>query len=581
MPKENEDMPHHEPLLNVDNKEELKLVIDKSEDYQQLYDNAIKILTSMEANFKEMLHGLWRHISVVRNTRFDEKLDVENPVTIFEKKGSELLKKSKDILEILDVENAASHTMELIWRKKLDQEWKNLMVEELRNTRKEAIQNFKDDIADEILSNDNNIDLSNTIAYWQILWMNIFRNKEDMKEPWEFESYINEMSLSKLMLGTFNINEWSWAFNKCYWKIKEKLNNENLFDFIDSQEKDWDWTKDALKYSALKSLFERRKLTDLDGWIKNYSKNENILDYIKTQINEDEDFKIAFLTSIQNIDESSMLRNIAENLKIEDENVRKACEEAKKIDKADCFRDWKINGLVIYDDEWHWWGSAFFQSELQSYEKKWFIVSPKEENINFIRYILKKWSDSITMVQLKIGRKQTSRGKNIDNYDYGGSLGEITKDKDFNLFALRGHCYSTDKIALALWSLNAVWEWDIFINGGCWGSMYSWNHYQSWINWLMFAYVSEWKWASTQDLINRIISFKNSWKNFSDVLEYYNWLSSESWNDGYFAFNTERPDSISAQYKKLTIVHEDNETWENDLVEHSRIPPIGDNLPEL
>jgi hypothetical protein len=120
---------------------------------------------------------------------------------------------------------------------------------------------------------------------------------------------------------------------------------------------------------------------------------------------------------------------------------------------------------------------------------------------------------------------------------------------DFNLFALRWHCYNTDKIACALWWLNVVEEGDILIDGGCWNASKTSDYYKSWVRWQIFAYTSEGRWTSTQAFINKIIAAKSSWKNFYDVLEYYNWIESESWADGYFAFNVERPDSVASKYK--------------------------------
>ena len=107
-------------------------------------------------------------------------------------------------------------------------------------------------------------------------------------------------------------------------------------------------------------------------------------------------------------------------------------------------------------------------------------------------------------------------------------------------------------MAYALWWLNAVKEGDILIDGGCWNANKTRKYYKAWVKWQIFAYTSEGRWASTQAFINRIIAAKSSWKNFSDILSYYNWIGSESWVDGYFAFNVERPDSVASKYKLLT-----------------------------
>ncbi len=554
--------------LNVDVKENLAVEINKSTDTQELYDNAIKILTSMEAQFRKTLENVWTNeewsedvLYAVFGTRFDKILDTNNPITIFEKKGAELLERSRGFMNKIAVGNASVKMVEIAWEKRCGVDWelKESILDELRRTRENAIQNFKDDIADWILSNANNVDFDSAIYAWASLWNDIFWNKEDMPK-WKFESYIDNMNLSQLILWTFNINEWSGAFKYCYWKIKEKLGNQNLFDYIDSRRKEWDYTSELLKYVAFKSLFQRKQLIDLEWWVNSCSEGKDyLLSYIKNKLKEDESFKIAFLTSMKDMEDSNVFWDVVKKLEDSDESVRMARERAESIDNVDCFRDWKIDGLAIYDDEWHWGGSAFFQSELQAYRNGWFSISPKEENSNYIKYVLKKGIDSITMVKLKMSRNLN------EDFDIKNVLADVIEWKDFNLFALRGHCYNTNEMAYALGWLDAVWEWDIVIDWGCWNAHECGRYHQSWVKWQIFAYTSEWRWVSTQDFINRVISTKNSWKNFSDLLEYYdNFNGNESSPDGYFACNTQRANSVAAQYMRFVIIEdeEDEETME-------------------
>ncbi len=563
-------------LVRTDTKEDLKSVIERGDTYQELYSNAIKILRSMERDFTETLRNIWRKeqwddetMDIIYQTRFDWELDTDNPVTIFEKKCVELLGRSKDVMEKLMLENATIQIMKLIskgrkkwegwtlgllsvWladKQKVDWTLKNSIVDELRETREYAIQDFRNDVSDGVLSNVNNVDWNSAILLWSDLWGDIFWNKETMQK-WEFEYYVNKMNLPQLMFWTFNINEWSGAFKYCYWKVKEKLGNQNLFDYIDSQRKEWDVTAEVLKYSALKSLFGRRQLIDLEWWVNSCSEGKDaLLNYIKSKLKEDESFKIAFLTSMEDMEDSNVFWDVVKELEDSDESVRMARERAESIDNADCFSGWKIDGLAIYDDEWHWGGSAFFQSELQAYSNRWFSISPKEENSNYIKYVLKKGTDSITMVKLKMSRNLN------EDFDIKNVLADVIEWKDFNFFALRGHCFNTEEMAYALGWLNAVWEWDIVIDWGCCNARKCWRYNQLWVKWQIFAYTSEWRWASTQDFINRVISTKNSWKSFSDLLEYYdNFDGNEYSVDGYFAFNTQRANSVAVQYMRFARI---------------------------
>lgn len=540
----------------IETKEDIKKVIDKSTDYGELYKNSQVVLKRMESSFKDTLKKVawkewwaWEKQRMINYSIFDDRLNTSNPITMFEKKWAELLRRSKDIAENNKVLNAWIQLYKKLWWERLDQKWKDLIVEELFSTRLSAIQDFKNDISDGILSNVNNVDITSAISQWRDMWRDIFRGKEDMQKE-EFEDYINKMSLPRLIFGTFCIDEWSWAFKYCYGKIKEKLRGKNLFDFIDSQKKAWNHNSELLKYSAFKSLFGRKQITDLEWWISTYSGNKQVLlNYISQQIKNDRSFKIAFLTWIKECEKSSLLWVIAKNLKNKDLNVRKAYEATWNLNNIDIFNEKKVDGLMIYDNEWHWGGSAFFQSELQVYKNQGFSISQKEENWKYIKYVLKKWSDSITMLQLKMDGARSEK----DEFDVQTELSSLCKWKNYNLFALRGHCYNTSKMARALGKIGAIWEWDVLIDWGCWNASKSSDYYQSWVKGHIFAYTSEWRWASTQAFINKIIATKNSWNKFSDILDYYNTLNaSESSADWYFAYNVERPDSVASQYKRIT-----------------------------
>jgi hypothetical protein len=67
--------------------------MDKSTNSQELYENAIKVLTNLESNFVSTLWSVahdenwnWDKQSWINRSVFDDELDTDNPVTLFEKK---------------------------------------------------------------------------------------------------------------------------------------------------------------------------------------------------------------------------------------------------------------------------------------------------------------------------------------------------------------------------------------------------------------------------------------------------------------------------------------------------------------
>lgn len=565
----------------INTKEDIKYLMDKSKNSQELYENAIKVLTNLESNFVSTLWSVahdenwnWDKQSWINRSVFDDELDTDNPVTLFEKKWKELLQKAKTVQENLKVQNAASQTVwetDLSW---INENEKNQLIEELFKTRTEAIQDFKNDISDGFLSNENNISREKFREAWEIAGEDLFKLKE--KNIKEFEENISKMDLPQLAFSTFNIDQWSWAFTYCYWKLKEKLWNKNLFDFIDEQEKLWGLTWDGIKYSAFKMLFQRRMTSDLTQMMDGYSWNKDeLVKYVENNIKENERFKMSFLTSIKDVESSKYFWDIAKDLKENDPDVKKAYEATSNIDNIDIFKDKKVNGLMLYDDEWHWGWATYFDSDFKDYQKKGFTMVSKDENNNYKKYVLKKGNDTINMVKLKV-----DENKNLNLEEV---LQSITDGQDYNLFALRWHCYNTGDFADTLWEIGAVWEGDLLIDGWCNNAWRTRDYYNSWVKGQICAYTATGKWASTQAFIDRIISAKNSWKSFSDVLWYYNSLTSDSGRDGYFAFSTERPDSVSAQYKKLRHnqddewLEEDSNTTVRDEAEaQSDVPPSVD-----
>lgn len=537
----------------IKTKEDIKYFMDKAKNSQELYENAIKVLKNMESNFRDTIFEIadqenWdaEKTDLIRDSSFNSKLNTDNPVTLFEKKGSEILKKAEELENKINTQNSGAQVVwswEIDWEK-VDENERNALIEELYQLRLDAIQNFKDDIEDGFLSNENNVSAEKIRNQGRWLWTDLFAMREVDKK--RFEENIDKMNLTQLIFATFNIEKWSWAFTYSYWKLKEKLWDKNLFNYIDEQNKSWDQTSEALKYSAFKMLFQRRMTWNLNKMLDGYSwDKEELMQFISKNIKEDKDFKIAFLTSIKDAEKSEYFGKIAQDLKENDTDVKKAYEAASNIDNIDIFKDGKINALMIYDNEGHGWWSSYFDSNLKYYQNKGFS-SKKVDNPDYTKYVLKKWNDTITLVKIKKLQMDNMEDEEIKNV-----LKSIVDQQDYNLFSLRWHCYNTEQVIWILWSMNAVWEWDLLIDGWCNNSINTGDYYKSWVKWQICTYTSTGKWDSTQAFVDRIMNAKNSWKSFSDVLWYYNSLTTDTTVDWYFAFSTERPDSVWAQYKKL------------------------------
>ena len=556
----------------IETKDDIKEIIDTSTNYNELYRNSIDVLQKMESTFKDTLKNFFsggkkytiedlfngdeaalkdlKKIREIKSSIFDDILDTRNPVTIFEKKWSELIKKSQDIVDESEVINAWVQLAESVVNQWLNQEWKNKMVDELFDTRMEAILDFQKDIEDGIISNTNNIDIEHMELNALTLWWDLFELHFDKVS---FDKIIDGMSLPMLIFWTFNIENGSWAFEDCLTKVKEKLWNQNLFDYIDSLEETWNQTSEMLKYSSLKMLLKKRKISDLINRIKWYNWNQQeLLQYIEDKSLKDTSFKTWFLSSIKILEKLPDFDWFFSELTMkvkEDPIVQQAYENASRVDNADVFKSWVVTALVIYDDD-NWWGGTYFLSDLQLYKNKWFSLMEKvTNNPNYEKYVLKKGRDAVTLVKLikSAGRPDDELKQN---------LSEIIKGVDYNLFSLRWHCNSTYRMAVSLWWLNVVQENDIFIDGWCSNASHTWEYYAKWIKWQVFAYTWVWKWAYTQSFVNKIFENKSNTEGFKKILNYYN----NSY--GYFANHTERPDSVATQYKRLLAY--ENADWDID-----------------
>lgn len=77
----------------IKTKEDIKYFMDKAKNSQELYENAIKVLKNMESNFRDTIFEIadqenWdaEKTDLIRDSSFSNKLNTDNPVTLFEKK---------------------------------------------------------------------------------------------------------------------------------------------------------------------------------------------------------------------------------------------------------------------------------------------------------------------------------------------------------------------------------------------------------------------------------------------------------------------------------------------------------------
>jgi hypothetical protein len=167
----------------------------------------------------------------------------------------------------------------------------------------------------------------------------------------------------------------------------------------------------------------------------------------------------------------------------------------------------------LYDDAWHWWWSAYFNSNIKDYQKKGYkIISEKtKDNKDYTKYVLRKGEDVLTMVKLKI------EGNGDLNLKW--ALESLNEGEDYNLFVLRGHCYHTSSFAKTLWEIGAVWEWDLLIDGWCNNWPWMRKYWKKWVKGKICGYSAMGQWAVTQRFVDNIIAAKDSWQSFSEVLQ--------------------------------------------------------------
>lgn len=549
-------------------KEKIKEDIDNANNYEELYNQSINILQKIESSFRWALVDCWlieennrKEAMALLFSRFDDNLDLSDPITIFEQKWVELLQRAKNIEENNRVLKASVEltswalqpdNQNYLDREKEFQDAKEWISNELYNTYLDAIKDVNEDIKEDwILNHINNIDFSWMLRVRQFnyikIWKEIFEKKEKMTDI-EFDKYIKWFNDIDLFWWTFNIDEWSWAFEYCYGEVKRRIWNKNLFSVIDSFDLGVN-EKDILKLSCIGGLISRKKIDDLKSYLTGYPNHDNLINTLRSLIKKNDRLKMWFLISFEELKGIELLKPIIEDLE-HDPKIGKILESKwLPFENVDIFNSREINALMLYDNEWHWGWSSFFGAELEKYKSKNFVVEKKESTIDYEKVVLKKWKHKIVMLKINCS---AARGIQDSSKKFVGALNNVLWklwSENFNLFALRWHCYTTEHMAKALWNYNMVWEWDILIDGWCYNAKKIPSYHKDWLKWLLFGYIWQWRWACTDDFLNRLITAVDSWGTLDDVLSYYN---NYKWNESttawYFASKVSRPDSIYNRY---------------------------------
>lgn len=512
--------------------EDIKSDLSWSKNYQDLYDNSIVILAKMQRNFASELY--WS------TNAFNRRLDVNNPVTIFEKEWAKLIEKSKNIAEKSSFKKAGIDLLVKYWYERVTEEAKKIMSETLGRIQGNALKNLKEDLSDGTLNNINNINVNWIIGQWTQKWRNLFYSKEN-DTKW-FPNYLKSLSDKDLFVAALNLKEWVWAFGQAYNEILTRLWNSNIFDYIDKiSSKRWpknDQIRDSLMISCVSTLLTRSKTWDFKKYFESYSKKNELKEIIKNNFKNSNSLKkwvllkIDFLKTLTGFDVNSLIRI--------DENVKEALNEYDKLSdiKIDVFSQKKVNWLFLFDFEGHGWWRAYFDSNLKYFKDQWFSVVSNHSDAISKTVKLKKWDDTVTLVVLKTD--SNDREKNINT-----AINNIKKTKEnYNLFALRWHCYTTDSMAKNLW--NIVGKWDILIDWWCRNANKLSSYKKAWVDWVMFAYTAEWKWGVTEYFVDQIFKFKNN-GSLDKLLSSFN-SDNQNSNATYLANNLSRPDSAYYYY---------------------------------
>ena len=506
--------------------EELKNRLKEIKDINELKKVLEEIVWSMESKFRELTkkYDKDKRVWFPYDWRGDLDDDLsEEYVSVFEKKWISILQKAQDIMDQIEEWNAEANLLTLMEQSST----------ELFQLQKNTEDLYKKDIADWALSMKDFIQMRGLSSNYDIWWSDLFNlhNKNINK----FKETISKKQMSALIWEVFSISEWAWAFNDWYKEIRRRLNWKSIFQEIDDiaangHDREIDWTADVIEMKAIRGLFKNGKISDFDKDLISYKDAERIKQKIRKELRmsvieglwtglDMRSFLSDVLTHFSDVKASPILWDIATELENTNPIIKEFdhMREELHTQEIDIMKEWRVNWLILFDNdklEWSW--ASFFEPNINKYKSLWYTEKKDEcrETPDMKMVTLensKNKKDKITLVLLK---EQDSKSM---KKSYERAISEL-KDNWYNLFALRGHCFNTGKMASLLWESGMVNQWSLFIDWGCWNSWSISSYMQAWINCPMFTYTNTWKWETTEALFDLIIREKNSWWNLGTLL---------------------------------------------------------------
>ena len=560
----------------VFSKEEILTKLKSSEDINKTRKAVKEILWKME----------WRYVNYIKeyywiryNNWLDWRIDVDNPKSVFEKEYMNILEELNGINQKIDLAEDEVNLLNY---------YENLS-EKLYNLQEQSSASIREDLSDWILS-------SRELVWYQNVMNIIWNGSQELFDTHDnrvkFQELLKKKSDIQLIWECFNIDEWFWAFEDSYKELLRRLNWENLFKKFDdltsgsAYEKSRDWTKEITMPIVLKGLFARWKISDFEKWLNWYEKKDELLNNINNSLANDSKFVLAFLSHIDKVQECEVFQNSVKFLEENSEIYNKYLDlkkwyDQKNIDVLNKDKDFNFVGL--YDNESDWWWSTYFYGDSavvkdsktgKMVSKKYpgFALDEKESTENNLikKVVLKKWNDSMTFVLLKQKEKELPDGFDLEDM-YKMALWWLDKN-DYNVFALRWHCYTTTEMASALGDLEMVWENDVIIDWGCWNYDNIGDYMDAGIKWEIFAYRWQWRWNSTEAFIKKLYQMRNNdwdYKSFLEWIEKQK-ISPDSWHTQYIWEQIITPNSAYSLYRKAEYelnkwndIALANESWED------------------
>lgn len=503
-----------------------------------------EVVWKMETQFLEVVKNKTKNSEILDALEiYDGHVNLEDSAkpSVFEQKAWELLEQAEQIM--LDVEMWTSEA------KVLD-EFFSQMSSDLVQFQAQAEDHIIEDIKDWMISNKEFIEVNDLNWMLNRWWEKLFN--EHNTNIWKFKEIISKKPMASLIWEVFSIDYWAWAFNDWYEEIKSRLKWKNLFQEIDnitSKDSENDWTREMLKWKAMRSLLRNWKIQDFDNYFSWYKKSDEIKQRIKKAIEVsnlgfenmpwtlpwEEEFLWDFVAHFDEIKKSTSLRDIALELEKKNPIVEQFKPMREEIYKQvpDVYQEGIMKWLFIYGNDklaWAWVES--FKKNIEKYKwKPYFftreIDKSEDEDMEYITLGKENSEDRITFALLKQTPPENEEDEDKRPDSYARGLSKL-KDKWFNTFSLRCHCYNTNVMASTLANLGMTDKWSILIDGWCGNAKVIGDYVSQWLDCHMFSYTDTWKWATTEALFDHILKWKDKKSNIWEIVNSIKTASKQS-----------------------------------------------------